>query len=509
MSAVKYVETNRDQLVAKLLERVPALIKTSAYDDSNIDWIIAESLPAGMVHVDLLRNIMGCGDMIGGAAAIKLIDIGGDSFKEEVLEAMVQRAGDFNFGMNGAGPALSKIARLTDVPMLLRAIDSLALPEDYDEEDYRGLLAGAGRMLGDLDQVGLRNALLPASLSSPRDRFCAGILSESIWMKDSEDAIKTALCLWDLGATNALHTLSLATTRRASEGRPLAGFTIEHVVRLADEVINGGEEATAALRILGRLCKFNALFRERLLQSAENQTGLCRAALLDAAGADGEDLVEKTLRELVGRGPEALTSEPIALIRELQFSWVGREELFVSLCRLGNSRLLYDLTDALDRECRFGAGPKVQLELGEVEFWLEWLIRDPDWLFADRFGSWFCNYLSKDTQDRLIATFNKTSTPYRRVLAHHVLLRGSEISTDSFSHDAVSFLLSELTSETWPYQFHGSLLGNCATEAFVTERLLPLLYDGSNSVRSNVKRVLRDAGRRHGRRYFSDGLEEN
>src|SRR5690606_31039664 len=124
-----------------------------------------------------------------------------------------------------------------------------------------------------------------------------------------------------------------------------------------------------------------------------------------------------------------------------------------------------------------GSSVPFELEIGDIGFWLSWLAQDSNEMFADRFGVWFARHISREKQQEFVMEFNRSDTPYRGVLAHRVLARGSEITTDDFSRDAISFLLAELCEDRWLYRFHGSLLGNCATESFVAEYLLPLVYD--------------------------------
>src|ERR1017187_3602979 len=69
-----------------------------------------------------------------------------------------------------------------------------------------------------------------------------------------------------------------------------------------------------------------------------------------------------------------------------------------------------------------------------------------------------------------------------------------------FGADAVSFLFADLNRAGSVERWRGHLLGT-ATEQFVNERLLPLVADAKPPLSDNLRKVLRQAGPRHGRRY--------
>jgi len=147
-----------------------------------------------------------------------------------------------------------------------------------------------------------------------------------------------------------------------------------------------------------------------------------------------------------------------------------------------------------------------QLEIGPIEWWLEWLVdesnTDSGYWLQDRISWLFSSCLSKETRQSFVDEFNKPRSKYRMVLAHSLLLRQNDLTTDDFSADAVSFLLADLDRSTSDNSFHGLLLGRTATEQFVDDRLLPLIPEAKGPLLSNLQEVLRQAGSRHGRRYI-------
>jgi hypothetical protein len=113
----------------------------------------------------------------------------------------------------------------------------------------------------------------------------------------------------------------------------------------------------------------------------------------------------------------------------------------------------------------------------------------------------FGRVLNAAGRQALLAEFNKSDSKFRRLLADFILLQRSDLTTDAFSEDGISFLLADLNRAGSAVGFVGHLLGVTATEQFVTERLLPLLSEAKPPLSENLRRVLKQAGSRHGRRY--------
>jgi hypothetical protein len=77
----------------------------------------------------------------------------------------------------------------------------------------------------------------------------------------------------------------------------------------------------------------------------------------------------------------------------------------------------------------------------------------------------------------------------------------SDLTSDDLSEGALSFLIDDLRAE-WFHPFIEHLLGRIATDSFVVQRLLPLVSSEPGPFQENLRAVIRDAGRRHGRRYL-------
>ena len=111
------------------------------------------------------------------------------------------------------------------------------------------------------------------------------------------------------------------------------------------------------------------------------------------------------------------------------------------------------------------------------------------------------NHTNDQTHEAFVREFNNPTSKFRRVLSN-IFLSRRDLSTDAFSEDAISFLMADLNHGARFSGHRGHLLGNIATEQFVTERLLPLLSDAQSPFLENLRSVLKQAGSRHGRRYI-------
>lgn len=92
-------------------------------------------------------------------------------------------------------------------------------------------------------------------------------------------------------------------------------------------------------------------------------------------------------------------------------------------------------------------------------------------------------------------------------MSNSPIFSGGDISIDDFNQDAITFLLDELRDEISEMGWRRTSLGALATELFVFRRILPLLNGATGTFRKNLRQVLDEAGRRHGRRYASENNE--
>ena len=264
-----------------------------------------------------------------------------------------------------------------------------------------------------------------------------------------------------------------------------------------------GTEDSFALDALKCLCTGRPDLSEAVREEASKKSGIEKAVLMHCVSPADFAPVFQALSELVEMGDEQRHEQPLQRLDRLECDWTGQEELFVQLLRLRNVQLATLLLGHSSSPSLLGLG---NLNIGPIYWWLEWMMEacasGANTWFLDQLGGLFSKHLNREVQHEFVFEFNKPSSKFRRLLLQFVLPRLTDITTDMFSEDTISFLLADLSEEGSASHFRGHLLGSTATEEFVTERLLPLLSDIKQPLSKKLHTVLRRAGSRHGRRYF-------
>lgn len=504
LSAAKYLEVGRDEVVEKLLEDIPRRIKQYGPFESQIESALEFRVPIAESHEPQLRKIVECGDIIGAAAVKRLVELKGEAVKGELLQSLVIRRSDYNYCCNGVARALLPYIRNEDVALLAQMADSLENEATSDPEDDKvhGFISGTATLLGKIDLAVIATQFLTEPRQAQLPRIRTHILCEVLRHRHSTEALELAgeLLLRGVGeiATTIYFIAGFGAEDKELSWTAFQRPHVEMLIARLDET----EPEEWAIRALTCLCQARHDLSEIVKQRASKTLGLHRAALLFATSAQDRESVFTAIAEFVQMNEEQRKKQNVSLLGLMDLNWRGHEELFVGLLRLRDSDLAFSLIDNIDRNEEMG-----ELEIGPIEWWLEWLgdVQDPDkhWWFQDRLSSLFAEHLKPHARDTFLAEFNKTDSTHRKILAQTILIARHDLTTGSFSDDAISFLLADLSKKGSCDTFRGHLLGHTATEAFVTERLLPLLSGAKKPLKDNLIRVLRQAGTRHGRRYVA------
>ena len=502
LRAAKYLEVGRDEVVARLLSEIPGRIHELGSFDREIEAAVEFGLPIGDAHEAQLRELIALGDSIGAVGVSRLVELKGEEVKDELLQLLVDRCGDFNLCRNGVGPALKSFAVDADVQRIVDWADSIeaVLEPGARTEDTHGFIDGAAEFLSQLDLAVVRRGLLGEESGAEISGFRSQLLCNVLHERRSQAALDLAGELVRRGILEA--TVSLYFIAEYSEYKDelsWVSFSCDHVRRLIS-MLNA--EDSWALRALKHLCAARPDLAEIVKRESKGVSGISKAALMHCISPEDNEPMFRALEALVGTSDEELKRQPVELIEHIEFDWTGREGLFVELLKSRNVRLA--------RAMFGGSVPPMlpslgKLDIGPIEWWLDWMMDE----WAEDGGTWFLNqlgglfeyHLNADVQEKFVSEFNKRSSRFRRMLFHFVLPKLPDLSTDAFSEDAISLLLADLDRESGAAGFERHVLGNTATEVFVTERLLPLLAGAKEPRLSKLQAVLRQAGSRHNRRY--------
>ena len=499
LRAAKYLEVGREKVVSKLLSEIPERIQAlEPLDHDDIEWAVEFHLPLTDIHEASLRTLIGLGDMIGAAGVHRLVGLKGEGMKDELLQLLVDRCGDYNLCCNGIASALKPFATDEDANKVATWADSIQTPPD---DDLDGFISGGAEFLSGLDLSVIRQEFVPADGSKEISIVRGQVICEILQKHHSTAALDLAGELLCRGITEAATTIYFISNFAKPESElSWDSYGPDHVRHMLSIL---GTEDSFALDALKCLCTGRPDLSEAVREEASKKSGIEKAVLMHCVSPADFAPVFQALSELVEMGDEQRHEQPLQRLDRLECDWTGQEELFVQLLRLRNVQLATLLLGHSSSPSLLGLG---NLNIGPIYWWLEWMMEacasGANTWFLDQLGGLFSKHLNREVQHEFVFEFNKPSSKFRRLLLQFVLPRLTDITTDMFSEDTISFLLADLSEEGSASHFRGHLLGSTATEEFVTERLLPLLSDIKQPLSKKLHTVLRRAGSRHGRRYF-------
>lgn len=502
LEASKYLEAGRDEVVTKLLSEIPDRIKDYGTIEDDIVNAFRYGVPVSDVHEPLLRKIMACGNMIGAAAVELLTELKGASIKDELLQSMIDCRDDYNYCCNGLAPAISPFIETEDLKKLVIMADSIEeeVTSESDEKIAHGFTSGVRNLLSSIDIEAIRDAFLPSDELKQVSEVRARILCNILLFRGSTAALELAAELLLRGVNKAATAISfISIFSRFENNLSWSSFNKGHVNHLLSILLDADEEVWA-FKALRCLCAARPDLAETVGARALNEHGLLKAILLFSCTPNDSTPIFNALTELADMNDEQRRKEPILLLNQVELDWTGHEELLVRLLKLGDVKLALALINQIKKVGK--------LEIGSIEWWLDWLMNvkntDLCWWLRYRISRLFEKSLSIESRKAFVVEFNRPGSKYRKILANSILLAQDDLNTDSFSEEAISFLIESLAEKGAYNNINGHLLGKTATELFVTKRLLPMLSTAKEPIATNLRRVLIYAGSRHGRRYVAN-----
>jgi SIR2-like domain len=509
LRAVKYLEKGREKVITELLQMVIRVAGNRNFGmNHKIAWALQTHVPVAVEHGALLRSIMRHGDMLGGAAATQLVGLFGSDVKAELLSELARRPFDYNYCRNGIASALRSYVVPNDACHLAALAETVwknRSPEQDDRDDdgeiepVNGFASGCAHLLSTLDLSIVADAFVPRANTAPMSPIAAAIVCDTVREHGTDAALDLVARLLLLDIERA--SIALVFVANEDAAATWRVFDSRHADKLIEWV---PRDETWAVKALRALCRARPDLARWVADRAGEHTGLVRAVTRFCAAGDPVVIFE-ALEVLINLTPAQRAGEPVKTLDQINLDWSGRETLLVKLLRLRNVALAYALTNPL---WTFGPHPVGELDIGAVDWWLEWLTEvrkaGTRGLFGDRMSWVLTEHVSETTRAALLNEFNRKGSKYRTLLADEILWRLKGITTDHFSAPTIKFLLTQL----WRHRFgfRGSLLGHCATERFVEDILLPQLSTAKEGLHvRNLHAVLDHAARRHGRRYFSAG----
>ncbi len=211
LNATKYLESGRDEVVAKLLLEIPSRRKgthAAHLQDLSIELAVEHGAAISDAHEPQLRALVKCGDSIGAAAAARLVELKGTSVKDELLQSLVEARDDFNY-CNWTGRALGRFAAHDDVERMVALADSVQgkISPDGNYQEVHGFITGTAAFLKEVDLQVIRQRFLPKDESEPLSTVRAAILCEILEGHHSTAALELAGELLTRGVGRAATSL--------------------------------------------------------------------------------------------------------------------------------------------------------------------------------------------------------------------------------------------------------------------------------------------------------------
>lgn len=505
LRATKYLEVNRESIVGRLLTEIPERIKQPRIQDFEIAWVLEQHVPATEANEVQLNAIMKCGGTVGGAAAAKLLNCKGRVMKDAMIVSLLRKRADYNY-CSRLGRALQEFLEKDDLTKIAKMADSIdgEMANDIENSRAHGFVDGASEALAKVKLSAIVEAIIPKDHIPSCSKARIQIVLQCLRNRHSTEALSLAAEILLKGFKDAAVTIHFIAEHGPKDCHlSWTSFSKEHVSFLINLLGDKGDEPWA-LPALGSLCKRRPDLATYVAEHAQKASGLRRAALFYSLGTNCGDSIFMALENFFCMKPAERKREPEYLLSQMDLNWVGNEDLFFRLLKLRNTHLAWCLIEKLI----YGKGKLniSKLNIGDITWWLDWLgdKKNPEtqWWFNNRFSKFLAENASMETQTMFLAEFNKNTSKYRSILAETILNARTDLTTDDFSEDALTFLTKDLSRRKLD-EFHGSLLGRTATETFITERLIPMLAGAGKFLRRNLEMVLEEAGSRHRRRYLN------
>lgn len=442
MRAAKYLEVDRDRVVSRLLSEIPRHTDKAFRTQLDIENAILYSLPITVSHEPELRELMRLGGSIAAGAVEKLVELRGELVKDELLAEMVRCSDDYNYCANGIAPALQSSITADDVSKILLLSDSLTeCSLEATDDEYTGLISGVETLLKLVPLGEIRSRFLSKGEVKDLSPIRSLLLCSIIHRRHSTEALELAAALLENGVNQAATTIYFIAHFHDGATLSWGAFNAKHIQRLITTAESDKENWS--LKSLGLICAARTDLRLEVQQHAKKSSGIAKAALLFAADPSDFTAIFGALKELLQCDTKFRDGQPIELIQHIEIPWKGQEKLFVDLLNVRDTRLALALLESVDEDSLSG------FDLGHSLVWLlEWIAGETDgsrkyWL-AYRLSLIIAAAPNVQAGLDLLAEFNNPSSQYRRLLARHILIRFTDITSDQFSEDAISFLLSEL-----------------------------------------------------------------
>lgn len=492
IQACSYVEQGTNQIVTTVLEyQIKNLTGKNFEYQSDLQEVFKE-LPAAKVHQHLLRQLMEDKDVVGGAAAGCLLRAGGDDVKNELLEEMFQnlnRDNMYNY-LSAIGEALSEKISLADYTAIVLRLGEMK-PVQNEEGNFT--IYGFDDLAQSLPLTQVVEIFQTIDkLNGLQKQLLAGILKDA----NSQESFDICTKLIRLGWEEAIFPLYLHVEYNSNIC--LDKIEESFIQYLIPSLRGGCSRWTIALiyALYQKCPPFARGIRARLKQSC----GIERLAYLYSIGKNRKKFFFSDYSSMLYY--EQLPEELIGAFDEID--WSERAEHIIEYLVYGNR--LHDLSKFL--EGNFDETRMYSLSLTTFLTLVKMIDEIDDNVIDDELwvkyviGKFLAAYVREYNLFKLYRVSNQR---VQRFFNFFVLNHIEDLELENFSESEINFMLEDIKhfslEEDIVYNDQ-ILLANIADEEFVLNRLKPFLDTTNESLRENIRWILKKAGDNQFRRYI-------
>lgn len=492
INACRYLESNSEDIVSTILTFVLETI-----EEQDFDYILdAEDellgLPVSPGHAPLLRMLMHRHDLWGGITADLLYRLFGDHVKGELLEEMFANLHDYNY-LQRIGNTLAGHISLDEYAVFLERLKTIP---DEDKETAEKASKGFYNMAAKLPLEPLIELFQPFSDLTTIQR---AILCDILYDDKSQKALETGIEMIQLGFQGAIFPVYMMLEYESNE----QDYNLEHIdpsiLRPLDILLQQNGEKKWIIRLIKVLCRLCPAIFQTINAKIDSGKGISRLAYLYTAGYKRKKEFIRHFTEMLEQGK--LTEDIVEAFDEIDLHQYG-DFLIEKLIWHMDFPLLTAFLSANTFQCRHIYAIPVLLSIRLINWATTEEINFDSWDMLV-IGNFISNHMDKSLEKDLIDYFHTAPTPQKRFLAYYAFKEASGLRLEMFTQYDINFLVEDLRHKQYTEEVfnNGTLLSNIATEAFVEERLLPLLSEDNEILQGNLRLVLHQIGRNLGRRY--------
>lgn len=506
--ALDYIESGRANLVSSCLSYVADLDDLSFEDVRTLGWSLEHLRPEPdcPACVEALWKICRKGDLLGGAAANVLVrsnltDV--DAVAASLI-GLALEFHDYNFS-SSVGKAIQSRVSKEAIKAFLDQANAIEVPADivdrrrlgYAEERFIAIV-----VLGEWLMKGFSVAEISemvSSLTGAHNVVVDDIVLSTVDEDGSLEALRITAHFVEQGDMSAVYHLFSQVRYRSPAAEDIGLIYSSALVEGIYRAIRGDSDANGwALCLLSDVCSISDVWKNGV--EVEKFTGSPLQEIVVSYAVGRNESSGARLREWADAN--APTPADARLLDAGFEPWVGYEDALLALLKTRNAEVATTLLVPRHPFSRID----VSLGVKDIDWWIDWLSEPQPVemsLLRDRLGEFIADHMDSETAIYVKDRFNNGNSRLREALSESVLNRDGLVQFDDLGADSISWLVADL--ERRPISPWGNhLLSVVATEEFVESVLIPLMSDSpSDLLKVNLRQVLRECGRRHGRRYLS------